>query len=650
MSNFNLERLISLLEKGEISKDELLNVMNQIQFQPVAAAPDNPPAESLPEGVSAAEKPPDVLPKELIAAQETFKPTEPEQKETAGELQGRSAIRTWIENIQNLEKAFDPLLATPGTPPDQHNVEELPVQIPDKSDEPVVRHDEQDEMSKLPLGGVGVTNGNGNEDMPQPLRLEDVDEVRPDQQHQQRQTQPFLLSERTAATPMQEHASTFVKTKAGASSCRANQRFLARIESYQNFKESRRRDRESQIREVEQQECSFQPKINKFPESYSPSRVGDLSEDFGTRLHRQTKRAEIVEQMRMEQEQREADEINENCTFQPAIYSRYARPKYMEATNEVCNMKSLSTPDGMSRMGAEGEGQCTFRPATNKVCKNMRQAREYLSIDPYTRLSQSSNKAQRILSMYGECDDEAMFEQVGSQVQSKSSLGAIQLDDFYERQRAFEAKKLEKKQKLLEEMYVEPAPKINKKSEEIAKTLVDFNERNEVLLNRNESHAMQSEDLFHKEYTFQPKILPASRGLRTKTVEEMSYAPVVQREVKLEQLKKNLAVTEAGRCPFRPNVCPPKKYAVVPSKLQLRDNIDTYMERVKLQEERKDNMARLYRQQKEYGEAVECTHKPRINELPYYMRAKLEVEARNSQILSQTKNSMTYSKLHSKNP
>ena len=561
MSNFEIEKLISLLEKGQISKEELLAAMNNIQFQ---QAPHTPPKEE----TKTDQKPIEEPQKEVSASAPN--PSEPTRKDLE-------------ENIQNLEKAFEPIL----------------------NDDPSL------------LNSCIKTTSPGES----PLKLQDIEGPEVKKDGEVLQAVPIVpsldLKKLSEDVKVQFATSPPLLSQADASNLEASSTFLIRNDHYVSQKELRRRERENQLLELQQKECSFHPKINKTANS-SPK----TGEEIGDRLHRSNRKEECLEQIRYELEKREAEDILQNCTFQPCVYSKYAKSKYMVSSKDADALKGLSV--SCKSMSLD-EYKYTFRPEINKLPeKGMEQAKKYLSGDPYTRLSQSANKAQKMLDMYESVQDEICA------AGSKDNGNAKErLKQFYERQNEFEVRKQENKQKLLNEIHIEPTPKIDAKSEAIAKNLIGFEERNEALLNRAEDHATKHNKDYQREYTFQPDILPVSKGLKPKNYDELSYSSTVQKEVKLEQLKKTIADLEAQVCTFKPEL-DNKKYASVQSKLKLKDGIDTYVDRVQMQREKQEALSKIYHQSKEQEEIAHCTHAPKITELPYYMRIKKEIEARSS--------------------
>jgi len=619
MSNFNIEKLINLLEKGEISKDELLSAMNQIQFQPVnsVAGSEEQKNDSQPEEQNLISSPNVAQPEKL-----DFK--ENEEKNMPLESM-ESPIKGIEENIQNLEKGFDPILQNSPLENDVENntnggnsKEEIQQSIVPVKVEP--QFPNQNSIEQMSMDNAAHCE----------TTLQNDDNVKNSPLSEKR------FSKSTAVRP-------YTRLTKPESARDLPTGFFQRIENFKNHKESRLREKEKMIRELETKECSFHPKINESEnQNNSPkTNIAEITE----RLNRPNKKTDKIEQIRMEIEHKEAMEIMENCTFKPFVYSKYAKPKYLEAANEIGALKSLSVT---CKSCSNIDSQYTFRPETNKLPNHgMQQAKEYLSLDPYTRLSQSTTKAQKILEKYSNCEEDAIISK--SQMQAGDNEKQ-KLQDFYNRQLSFEARKQENRQKLLLETSIKGMPEINKKSEEIAKNLVNFEERNEVLLNRNEDYIMKQGEEFHKDYTFRPEINPVSKSIKQKSYDEMCYGPVVQKEMKIEKIKQNIAQKESKACSFRPTLNEKKKFEAVQSKLQLRDNIDTYLERVQLQKMKQENQAKIIQQKKEYEEIMQCTYAPKINDLPYYMKVKQEVELRSSQNLTSGRKESrhdSYTKKHS---
>jgi len=62
-----------------------------------------------------------------------------------------------------------------------------------------------------------------------------------------------------------------------------------------------------------------------------------------------------------------------------------------------------------------------------------------------------------------------------------------------------------------------------------------------------------------------------------------------------------------------------KEYERVKSRLQLRDNVDTLLKRIKKENEVKEAVARKAKYEQQVQEIIECTHKPQISSMPKYL-------------------------------
>eukprot|EP00831_Metopus_contortus_P082868 TRINITY_DN9052_c0_g1_i3.p1 TRINITY_DN9052_c0_g1~~TRINITY_DN9052_c0_g1_i3.p1 ORF type:complete len:139 (+),score=23.79 TRINITY_DN9052_c0_g1_i3:75-491(+) len=84
---------------------------------------------------------------------------------------------------------------------------------------------------------------------------------------------------------------------------------------------------------------------------------------------------------------------------------------------------------------------------------------------------------------------------------------------------------------------------------------------------------------------------------------------------------------QSKHCTFSPQINKGKTYSGVQSRLQLANNLDTYIDRIQIQQYQKEQQALVKRQTREIGELIECTHKPQFSQIPYYMKVKQEAEA-----------------------
>eukprot|EP01022_Parablepharisma_sp_SALTPOND_P008551 TRINITY_DN136273_c0_g1_i1.p2 TRINITY_DN136273_c0_g1~~TRINITY_DN136273_c0_g1_i1.p2 ORF type:complete len:441 (+),score=62.58 TRINITY_DN136273_c0_g1_i1:1705-3027(+) len=399
-----------------------------------------------------------------------------------------------------------------------------------------------------------------------------------------------------------------------------NNGFLLRNENFLLQREYRIKSKTAQIVQNEKKQCTFRPSINH---SHVPSGKG-----FPARLLDCSHKTEAIAKLKAECERKEAEEIHKNCTFRPKIHSQNATSKYMESTKRICTERSISAAS-RTRSQSLADSNYTFRPVTNKVYKCMLGAKQYLKLNPYERLSKKVTDAQKVLEKYKKCEEGKLCEENKVELDQKDRL-----KDFYARLDEFNAKREEHKKRILEETYIDPTPKINRSMTTVKSMVLSGKE-------------VKPEVSKQSEYTFHPEILPQSKNLKRKTASEMSYGPLVMKEMKLNDLKQGFEERERLKCTFTPVMHESKKYGMAQSKLQLKENMETYLERVSLIKKQKETEAAIQKQKKEYKEVVECTYHPKIKEMPYYVKIKAECEKDKS--TREMRREAYYSKIHGKN-
>jgi len=358
------------------------------------------------------------------------------------------------------------------------------------------------------------------------------------------------------------------------------QDFWNRYEAYQTRKKINQRNRVTQIKEQEAKECSFKPKLNIQPivlKRFSSKKSAE-------RLHSEAKKQETIQKLRAQVREKELVDIEKNCTFRPTINSSSVDSRYMESSNNLLRNDSLRT----------GEMGCTFSPKINQIRKLTEQYIEYLSINPYTRLSSRRNE-----------DKMKAYESMKEQKKSDPIIIKEKLNDFHARQLEFEQKKLKNKEILFNATQINPKPKINKKSEEIAKG--SGKQRHKITSGYNLNNKKENEGNF----TFRPEILLESRNRQGKTLDEMTYIPTLLKERKLNRIRESIKQQEEASMaiPPKPNK---EKYPNVQSKLKILDCIDTLMERIERERFNNKNFRNFKKKLKENQEMRECTHKPNI--------------------------------------
>jgi len=137
------------------------------------------------------------------------------------------------------------------------------------------------------------------------------------------------------------------------------------------------------------------------------------------------------------------------------------------------------------------------------------------------------------------------------------------------------------------------SPKINEKSEEIVSKMGDFFTRINRINLRRQPNSDSREDI---KAVRQGRISPILNGA--------GVSPKVIKETPKNQPALFPALNKS------------KEYERVESKLQLRDNLDTLMLRIKYKKEQKEREYRQERCMRELEANIECTHKPKLCQSP----------------------------------
>lgn len=393
----------------------------------------------------------------------------------------------------------------------------------------------------------------------------------------------LTTNELTSYTGSKQDLACILRDTTSSHKSLQQQDFWSRHELYKTRKEMNQKNRATQIKEQEAKECSFKPKLNIQPIILQ----GFSSKKSAERLHSEAKKKAAVQKLRAQVKEKELTDMAENCTFRPAINSTSTDPRYMEISNNFLRDDSLRT----------GEVECTFSPEVNKIKKLTKQFSEYLNIDPYTRLFHGRNEKTI-----------KHFETVRESKMSPQDANIIRknFNEFHKRQLQFELKKQTKKEDMLKATKVDPTPKINKKSQELAKNI---SKRKQKTSSAHTLHDKKAGDL-----TFRPEILPESRKREGKTLDEMTYMPILLKQQRLSALRESLNQEPQSAVPVRAQCKAGEGKAE--SRLKLLDCVDTLMERIRREKLSSKSARNFKKRLKENKEMAECTHRPAITKPP----------------------------------
>eukprot|EP00826_Nyctotherus_ovalis_P055225 TRINITY_DN7318_c0_g4_i2.p1 TRINITY_DN7318_c0_g4~~TRINITY_DN7318_c0_g4_i2.p1 ORF type:complete len:453 (-),score=108.77 TRINITY_DN7318_c0_g4_i2:91-1449(-) len=317
MSNFNIEKLATLLERPDVSKEEIMANIRQIQFTPVtlAVVKNQEKCE-----VGSAK---DLL-KDHLAMRHTLK-FSPHEANAVG--------KNSLKNLGRNQK---------------------------KLCEHASSNTQQSSALKT------------TEASPESLRRSH----RPTNPSNNHSLKEYSLLKRTNRELVNNKMQSPSTAKFSQSSHRASE-FLNRMESYQRQRRTRLETQQNESKEAELNECSFYPRTNTFVNVESPRR----SSFFEDLKRREIWRKGSLEQHLIEKEKREKAELKE-CTFRPKINPKKAQALY--------NTESASTQSRRMRDLESSNEELTFRPKVTLLPKPRKQLQDYLSTNPYERLSKLS--------------------------------------------------------------------------------------------------------------------------------------------------------------------------------------------------------------------------------------------------------------------
>ena len=367
--------------------------------------------------------------------------------------------------------------------------------------------------------------------------------------------------------------------------------FIQRLKAFQAKKVSKLNNAKIDSRNKESHECSFKPNINE---------KGALKSIVGVteRLYNKDPKKNQFQQLYKDLKE---CEINRECTFSPTVYSRNSKSKYMK-TNPIYSTTAYLN-------SAMNDSEFTFHPAINKTHEKQSHNKKDLCSDVYRRLSQSYDKINHISNQREKSCTTTSSSRTNEE---RSKI----INEFNDRQRKYEIIKNVEKKRIKDENYIEPNPKINKKSKEITKNLDNFEKRNKLFMMRTKNRKMTSEKELRTDITFTPKILPISKKRPSSTLSEMTDKFNLKKENKIDKMRSQLINKELKECTFKPELNT-KVYNKVKSRIKEHDKI--YEDINKIEKDREREIEKLYAIIKE---CENCKFKPEINKRPNYLKHK----------------------------
>jgi len=122
----------------------------------------------------------------------------------------------------------------------------------------------------------------------------------------------------------------------------------------------------------------------------------------------------------------------------------------------------------------------------------------------------------------------------------------------------------------------------------------------------------KSKNLDESQFSYHPEISPMSKKKKPKTPHQMTYEAIKKKQEKIKALRKELMDKANKEYTFAPGLIE-DPYSKVDSKLKLKDELNTYLKRVKREKAEKERKRRISKGMREIEELAKCTHIPKIN-------------------------------------
>ena len=371
--------------------------------------------------------------------------------------------------------------------------------------------------------------------------------------------------------------------------------FYAYQTNWKRSKEEAADNLKAQLQAAEVEDCTFHPKINPASPSISPA---------FDRLY-QLRDPRYYEMVRREFRAKEEAEALRECSFQPTINPRSlsVASRHKTTSKEVrINPRTL----------LDLEKECTFTPKVNSLRKTMKTAQEYLTQDPFTRLTRvkpKENPGFEVSLPPSGLTSTRIKEQ--KQTQLVDDSGTFSQKSFFERQALFEIMKSEKKLKIAQQS-VTQQPVILEKSKRMVTD--NFEERNQRLIEKRKKQVSLKE--YDSECTFKPAISRTAQEKRKRTIEELSYGDMERKEQHLATLKD--ALDQRALTTNMPQMS--TSNLSVSSHLQLSTGLDTYLDRIQRDKDKKEAAIERIRMERMSREVRECTYAPMTKDAPSYIK------------------------------
>ena len=432
--------------------------------------------------------------------------------------------------------------------------------------------------------------------------------------------------------------------------------FHDRVMKWQREREVESMRRRELSENSELVDCTFKPRISKASEKAVKEIRGESNDiSANERLYRtqdilQSQRRKFME----DQLQKEKEVEIQECTFQPQLSTNNKKFDFVQSKYDKPTL-NRTLVDETQRYGEE---DCTFTPKVRGVGRNMTAAKLYCSQDVVDRLTRPFTATPRAsddpmqsfdtsnsfggdrpimnVSTFMNSLNNSNFQTPGSRMRSSSaprerSSASVSVDGSERKQHNFKefmSRQIHTAQKRSQHINLlkknlEPkfTPKLCKKSVMLSEQYVKgefFDRLEKDLSRRNELEEKLSVSVDHN-YTFTPGINPRSKKLKPRSVTEMSKGDVARRSTHQRQIREKAEQETLEGMTFQPEITRLAKSSAR-SKIQITDDEQSFLEKYR-KDQQKAEEKRLYEMNKRReDELKDCSFHPETTVCPSYIK------------------------------
>lgn len=373
---------------------------------------------------------------------------------------------------------------------------------------------------------------------------------------------------------------------------------------------------EDDVRNVRDEKCTFQPRINSSSKRLSGSSKLYLQENAFERLSRPKSRPQSASTSR----QRELFYLED---LENSLLDTLDNDLFGDGKEDVGHNKEISGTHRDRRLSRNSSSTSLgYSDRPSSVMDNRQ--RQSTDMRPKSVGHAHGRRPQSALSHRRSGQRNSQHETGRNSVEGELSPS---FQKFLDRQQSREQRKQERMSFIKDSTAPPHNPRINRKSEKIVKRKNgNFFDRLKVEVERRtkkqdafaspqgESRMLYNEE---KECTFEPKINRISKKLPGRSVHQMSAGELERRKRKAEMKKKMLESRELEGFEFKPRL---NRKPGAKSFLRVQTDPESYMNRIRHMSERQEERIKTAMMEREQRELEKCTFQPKIHEAPEFVK------------------------------